>query len=83
MDFSNVERIAYLGPHGSFSEMAADSFCSKYKISAYPEPQNTIRQVIEYVDNTPNVLGVIPLENSIEGSVREALDHLMMTINGN
>ena len=83
MDFSNVERIAYLGPHGSFSEMAADSFCSKYKISAYPEPQNTIRQVIEYVDNNPNVLGVIPLENSIEGSVREALDHLMMTINPN
>lgn len=83
MDFSSVERIAYLGPHGSFSEMAADSFCSKYKISAYPEPQNTIRQVIEYVDNNPNVLGVIPLENSIEGSVREALDHLMMTINPN
>lgn len=83
MDFSNIERIAYLGPLGSFSEMAADIFCSKYKINAYPEPQKTIRQVIEYTDNTPNVLGVIPLENSIEGSVREALDHLMVTINPN
>jgi len=83
MDFSNVERIAYLGPQGSFSEMAADIFCGKYKICAYPEPQKTIRQVIEYVDENPNVLGVIPLENSIEGSVREALDHLMITINPN
>ncbi len=83
MKFSNIERIAYLGPQGSFSEMAADIFCNKYKINAYPEPQKTIRQVIEYTDNTPNVLGVIPLENSIEGSVREALDHLMVTINPN
>ena len=83
MDFSSVERIAYLGPRGSFSEMAADIFCGKYNIHPYPEPVNTIRQVIEYVDENPNVLGVIPLENSIEGSVRESLDHLMMTINPN
>ena len=83
MDFSNVERIAYLGPQGSFSEMAADVFCGTYELCAYPEPQKTIRQVIEYVDENPNTLGVIPLENSIEGSVREALDHLMITKNTN
>ena len=83
MDFSKVEQIAYLGPQASFSEMAADIFCGKYKISAYPNPQKTIRQVIEFVDTNPNTLGVIPLENSIEGSVREALDHLMITINPN
>ena len=83
MDFSNIQQIAYLGPQGSFSEMAADVFCGKYKISAYPSPQTTIRKVIEFVDTNPNTLGVIPLENSIEGSVREALDHLMITINPN
>jgi len=83
MDFSNIQQIAYLGPQGSFSEMAADVFCGKYKISAYPTPQTTIRKVIEFVDTNPNTLGVIPLENSIEGSVREALDHLMITINPN
>lgn len=83
MDFSNIQQIAYLGPQGSFSEMAADIFCGKHKISAYPNPQKTIRQVIEFVDTNPNTLGVIPLENSVEGSVREALDHLMITINPN
>lgn len=83
MDFSNIQQIAYLGPQGSFSEMAADVFCGKYKIAAYPTPQTTIRKVIEFVDTNPNTLGVIPLENSIEGSVREALDHLMITINPN
>ena len=83
MDFSNVERIAYLGPEASFSEMAADIFREKYGISARPEKMMTIRQVIEFVDETPNVLGVLPLENSLEGSVRESLDNLMLTKNPN
>ena len=30
MDLSEIGRIAYLGPRGSFSEMAADVFCNKY-----------------------------------------------------
>lgn len=83
MDLSEIGRIAYLGPRGSFSEMAADVFCNKYNMRPYPEPVGTIREVIEFVDENPKVLGVIPLENSNEGSVREALDHLMMTINPN
>ncbi len=81
MDFSNVEKIAYLGPEASFSEMAADIFRQKYDIKARPEKMMTIRQVIEFVDETPNVLGVLPLENSLEGSVRESLDNLMLTKN--
>lgn len=83
MDFSEVKQIAYLGPQASFSEMAADIFCAKYNIHPSPSPMNTIRQVIEFVDENPGVLGVIPLENSIEGSVRESIDFLMMTINPN
>ena len=83
MDFSNVQRIAYLGPEASFSEMATDIFREKYSITAYPEKMTTIRQVIEFVDDNPNTLGVLPLENSIEGSVRESLDYLMLTKNEN
>jgi len=83
MNFENVEEIVYLGPNGSFSEMATDEFCAQYNLHAYPRPMNTIRQVVEYVDNTPNVLGVLPVENSIEGSVRESLDNLMFTKNPN
>ena len=63
--------------------MAHDIFCSKYNIKAYPEPQCTIRQVIEYVQNTPDSLGVLPVENSIEGTVRETLDNLMVCKNPN
>lgn len=83
MDFSEVKQIAYLGPQASFSEMAADIFCAKYNIHPSPSPMSTIRQVVEFVDENPGVLGVVPLENSIEGSVRESIDSLMMTINPN
>ncbi|MBS6602179.1 MAG: prephenate dehydratase [Brachyspira sp.] len=83
MKFDNVENIAYLGPSASFSEMAKDLFCTRYNISAYPIPMPTIRQVIEYVENNPETLGVLPVENSIEGTVRETLDTLMHSKNQN
>ena len=83
MKFENVSRIAYLGPNASFSEMAKDLFCVKYDIQAYPTPMQTIRQVIEFVEQNPNTLGVLPVENSIEGTVRESLDNLMLSCNPN
>lgn len=83
MNFDNVEEIAYLGPQASFSEMAKDIFCNKYNIRAYERPLQTIRQVVEYVDANPTVLGVLPVENSIEGAVRETLDNVMHTQNPN
>ena len=83
MNFESVTQIAYLGPSASFSEMAHDLFCNKYNIKASPSPQNTIRQVIEFVQTTPNSLGVLPVENSIEGTVRETLDNLMVCQNPN
>ena len=53
------------------------------KTSAYPTPLQTIRQVVEYVDDTEDSLGVLAVENSIEGTVRESLDNLMVTKNPN
>ena len=83
MNFEDVQNIAYLGPQGSFSEMATDKFCEKYNIQAVPTPLTTIKQVVEYVDANPNTLGVLPVENSIEGTVTQSLDNLMFTKNPN
>lgn len=83
MDFKDIQRIVYLGPQASFSEMAKDYFVNRFNISAYPEPLTTIKQVVDFVNDNPNVLGVLPVENSIEGTVRESLDTLMMTKNPN
>ncbi len=83
LNFENVKSIAYLGPQASFTEMAKDYFCDKFNINAYPTPMPTIRQVVEYVDDNPDTLGVLAVENSIEGTVRESLDNLMTTKNPN
>ena len=81
MNFDNIIRIAYLGPEASFPEMAKDYFCKKYNIKAYPTPMPSVREVMEYVQTTPNVLGVVPVENSVVGTVRETLDNLMLSEN--
>ena len=65
MKFDNIDEIVYLGPAASFTEMAKDLFCNKYNIVAYNRPMQTIRQAIEYLDSNPNMLGVLPVENSI------------------
>lgn len=78
MELDNIKEIAFLGPEASFSEMAKDLFCEKYKINPYPRPMKTIRQVVEYVNDNADVFGVLPVENSIEGTVRESLDTLMI-----
>lgn len=83
LNFDYVESIAYLGPLGSYTEMAMDFFADKFKLMCRPVELKTIRQVAEYVDSTPNSLGVLPVENSIEGAVRETLDNLIKLKNPN
>ena len=78
MNFENIIRIAYLGPEASFGEMANDFFIKKYNLEkAYPTPMPSVRQIVEYVQTNPGTLGVVPVENSVIGTVRETLDTLM------
>lgn len=79
----SVEQIAYLGPGGSYTEMAKDIFCKKYSLEAPQSPMKTIKQVLEFVDENPNSVGILPIENSIEGAVRETIDNLIRTKNEN
>lgn len=83
LNFDNIQRIAYLGPKGSYSEMAMDFFTNKFELQAYSVEHKTIRQVIECVDENVDTLGVLPVENSIEGAVRETLDNLLRLKNQN
>lgn len=79
----SVQTVAYLGPGGSYTEMAKDLFCQKYEIKVELQPISTIKRVLEFVDETPNTIGVLPIENSIEGAVRETIDNLTRTKNTN
>jgi len=79
----SVEKVVYLGPGGSYTEMAKDLFCEKYEIGVYQEHMRTIKSILEFVDKNPNNLGVLPVENSVEGAVRETIDNLIRTKNSN
>ena len=79
----SAKTLAYLGPGGSYTELAKDLFCKKYGFDIQFEPMSTIKSVLEYVDQNPDSIGVLPIENSIEGAVRETIDNLIRTKNPN
>lgn len=68
------ERVAYLGPEGSFTHQAAESrFGAMSTYMALP----TIRSVFESVETGRVRFGVVPIENNQEGVVSEAIDLLL------
>lgn len=66
-------KYGYLGPRGTFSEMAIRNYCEKKDETI---PFDTIREIVENVENGEIVAGIIPLENSLEGSVNLSMDLL-------
>ena len=66
-----TQKVAYLGPEGTFSYFAAVSYLGR---SADFEPRATIDGVFEAVSLRDAELGVIPLENSLQGTVGQSLD---------
>lgn len=68
-----MTKIAYLGPAGTFSEVALLSLDVP---AADPIACTSIAEVFEAVERGKAELGVVPIENSIEGSVSATLDAL-------
>lgn len=69
--------VGFLGPRGSFTEEAALKIFNDQGVQFLPYP--SIYDVFRAVENSEVDYGVIPLENSIEGSVGETLDMLAQT----
>ncbi len=68
--------IAHLGPTGTYAETAALAYGRSIGTDFELTPYNTIAQAIEAVSNQAADLAVVPVENSIEGSVTMTLDAL-------
>jgi prephenate dehydratase len=68
--------IAHLGPTGTYAETAALAYGKSINADFELIPYNTIAQAIEAVANQATDLAVVPVENSIEGSVTMTLDAL-------
>ena len=71
--------IGYLGPEGSFTHQALSYFLNKTNRTENISSFQTISQVIDSVSSGKIQSGVVPVENSIEGSVGETLDQLIRT----
>jgi chorismate mutase/prephenate dehydratase len=67
-------RVAYLGPRGSFSEEAVMKVFRGMRVVLMP--QNSISAVFRVVEEGDASYGVVPLENSLEGSIGETIDML-------
>jgi len=68
-----VPRVAYLGPPGTFSE---EALLTQRDLDAERVPVGSIPEVLAAVEHGDADLGVVPIENSIEGSVTVTLDQL-------
>ncbi|TVR33396.1 MAG: prephenate dehydratase [Nitriliruptor sp.] len=75
MDSATTRRIAYLGPPGTFTESAARLLDGSDDAGALT-PFGDVTEVLRAVSDGTADLGVVPIENTLEGSVTATLDAL-------
>ena len=68
-----VQRVAYLGPSGTFTEEAVRQHSSKADLQPLPSISGVALAVASGIAEE----GVVPIENSLEGSVNDTLDILI------
>lgn len=75
-----MTKIYFLGPEGSNTHLAAEKFNNFMKLDANLVSVHNIQQGFDdySLENEPSYL-ILPLENSIEGTVRETVDNLIQT----
>lgn len=78
LDATRIRKLLFLGPKGSYSDFAKNKFISSFALNCVSTNLKSISGVIKALkdENTEDIAAVIPIENSIEGIVRETLDNL-------
>ncbi len=71
-----VTSVAYLGPKGTFSEMAMQK---QFGSTVNGIPCDQIEEVFRAVEAGTAQFGIVPIENSTEGSVSRTMDSLLRT----
>lgn len=78
MTLLTVENIYYLGPDGSNAHNAMGKFLNVCPINVKNKiPKKSIKESLECLKKDNSSLCVLPIENSIEGIVRETIDNLL------
>ncbi|MFR9717723.1 prephenate dehydratase [Aeromonas diversa] len=71
--------VAYLGPRGSYSSLAARRYLARYKDQVIEVNCHNFREVIDAVESGQAVYGVLPIENTSSGSINEVYDVMQHT----
>ena len=74
MPYSHIPKVFTLGPAGTFSDQAARQVCSNFDAIHYTKNFN---EAIVLVAETPNSVAVVPIENSVAGTVTQIQDALV------
>jgi len=69
-------KIAYLGPEGSYTHA---SVLKQFGTSAYPQAMSSIEAVFKAVEQGEANYGLVPVENSSEGVVKQTQNELIST----
>ncbi|EIW17084.1 MULTISPECIES: prephenate dehydratase [Pelosinus] len=77
--FGKEAIIGYLGPHGTYSEEVAFRLYNKEQVSF--KTYSSIDVAIKAVESGEVSQGIVPVENSLEGSVNVTLDILAHEVN--
>ena len=80
LDTSRMRKLLFLGPRGSYSDFAKNIFINAFKLNCVSTNLKSISSIIKALKDEDNedIVAVIPIENSIEGIVRETLDNLSL-----
>lgn len=72
------KNLYFLGPKTSYTDFAKEQFITSFAIKGYEEkPMRTITAVFSELNSNSKSLAVLPIENSIEGTVKETIDNLI------
>ena len=78
LDITKIKKLLFLGPNGSYSDFAKNKFIDAFNLNCVSTNLKSISGIIKALkdENSEDIVAVIPIENSIEGIVRETLDNL-------
>ncbi len=81
--FNDFNEVVCLGLGGSYSEIAKDKLFKAHDLYLYQVYRPTIKECIDYVDENPNAIAILPIETTYKGIIRETIDNLIVTKNQN
>ena len=70
-----ISKVGYLGPMGTFTHQAALEFFAKAGTQFFPH--SSTPDIFDSIEKGELDFGVVPFENSLQGTVRETLDLLI------